>query len=281
MRLELFNYILFDKKEFNSLFLNYDFDIADLNSKIAALNSEIETGKSNVASLHAVLDTQEELIADLKSQIQIQAAEAELETYWNTKRPKADITYLGRSIPNKNSSYKIDVRTFFNPNDSLLPVFTGTNDEIALAALRYVNGFLTYVSDKENVRLNEYWQFPFETIALKISDCEDGAALIANIMLKSGIPYWRLRLNAGLVEGGAHAYVTYLAEDNEWYVLDWCFNFDDSVANFKKVPFSKLSKYYAIWFSWNQKYAFYDMAFTDAANDKKHKEIFEDKFKIN
>jgi hypothetical protein len=47
---------------------------------------------------------------------------------------------------------------------------------------------------------------------------------MANIMLRSGIPYYRIRLNAGNVNGGGHAYVTYCREtDNQFVVLDWCY----------------------------------------------------------
>jgi len=86
-------------------------------------------------------------------------------------------------------------------------------------------------------------------------DCEDGAILMANMMLLSGVPYWRIRLNAGDVEGGGHAYVTYLREtDNEWYILDWCYWPSES-ANFKK-KWKDAQKYFGIWGSWNTKYIY-------------------------
>lgn len=91
--------------------------------------------------------------------------------------------------------------------------------------------------------------------------CEDGAILMANMMINSGVSSWRLRLNAGDVKigngvrRGGHAYVTYLREfDNKWYVLDWCYEYKESV-NFKKT-WKKAKKYFSIWFSWNLKYIY-------------------------
>jgi hypothetical protein len=86
-------------------------------------------------------------------------------------------------------------------------------------------------------------------------NCEDGAILMANIMVESGIPYWRIRLNAGDVKGGGHAYVTYLREkDNKWYILDWCYWSNESI-NFGRT-WAEAKNYFGIWFSWNNKYGF-------------------------
>ena len=38
-----------------------------------------------------------------------------------------------------------------------------------------------------------------------------------------------IRLNAGDVKGGGHCWCTYLAEkDNVWYILDWCYWYNES-----------------------------------------------------
>ena len=76
-------------------------------------------------------------------------------------------------------------------------------------------------------------------------------------MLMSCIPQWRLRLNAGDVKGGGHCWVTYLAKkDNQWYILEWCYWYDES-KGLKKL-YKDAEKYFKIWFSWNTKYLYLD-----------------------
>lgn len=182
-----------------------------------------------------------------------------LETYWNNKRPKSDITYPARPIANKSMNYEVDPRIFWT-NDKMPTVTGATHDEMAMNALKYVISHVTYTPDKTQFTLNEEWLFGYETLSLKKGDCEDGAILMANIMLKSGIPYWRIRLNAGNVQGGGHAWVTYLREaDNKWYILDWCYWPNESL-NFGRT-YREAEKYYSIWFSWNIKYIYADEKF--------------------
>ena len=139
--------------------------------------------------------------------------EEELEIYWNTKRTQI--------IPRHNAreGTSMDLRQFFQKND-LLPKFKGTNDEVALNAFNWVRKNCDYKLDE-----GEQWLFAFESHKIYDGiDCEDGAILMANIMQNSGVPYWRIRLNMGEVKGGYHAWVTYLREsDDQWIVLDWCY----------------------------------------------------------
>jgi len=185
--------------------------------------------------------------------------EGELESYWNNKRPKTSWKHRGRPLfENKErelvwtkDNILVDPRIFFNI-DSTLSTFEGTNDEIASRCLNWVAKYITYTSDKEP---SEFWQFAFETNKRRKGDCEDGAILMANMMLMSGIPYWRIRLNCGEVQGGGHAYLTYLREeDNQWYVMDWCYWYNES-RNYQKT-WKSAEKYFTIWGSWNQKYVF-------------------------
>jgi hypothetical protein len=187
-----------------------------------------------------------------------------LEVYWNTKRVSNDqYTYPCRTVNNdKTTIYAVDPRIFLPLHDSKIPVMSGTSDEIALKAQRYVVKNMRYVADKDPF---EYWQFPYETLNLKLSDCEDGSLLMANIMLQSGVPYWRIRVNAGNVldpnisvskSPVGHAYVTYLREsDNKWYLLDWCYWPDES-KDFKLTWKQAEGKYFDIWFSFSQKHIY-------------------------
>lgn len=188
-----------------------------------------------------------------------------LEDYWNNKRPKIYQEYLRHET---DGDYQIDVRNFFQPYDEVIPKVTGEDfDDIARNALIWVMEHITYVPDNSNdtYKTNEYWAYAYQTMHHRKGDCEDGAILLANIMLRSGIPYWRIRLNAGSVNGGGHAYVTYLREfDNNWTVLDWCY-----WANYKRVAerpthdqeqnYTNKNRNFYIWFSWNMKYSFGQM----------------------
>lgn len=169
-----------------------------------------------------------------------------LEKKWNNKRPKITPTYKGRSkIP-------LDPRIFWD-KDTTLPLLKGTNDEMAEQALVWTIRNIRYIRDG-----GEFWQMSFETLKQKQGDCEDGAILMANMLLNSGVPYWRIRLNAGSVQGGGHAWLTYLREsDNKWYVMDWCYWPHESLGWKKK--WDDAEKYFRIWFSWNKRYIFGDL----------------------
>ena len=173
-----------------------------------------------------------------------------LENWWNTRRPTANgYTHRARDIGGKRIT--VDPRVFFATPDNRVPwvLAQNSNDVKALRCLEWVVNNITYVRDPIQFKAVEEWLFAFETVALRKGDCEDGAILMANMMLKAGIPYWRIRLNAGKVKGGGHCWVTYLREiDNRWIVLDWCYNFYPNGQFWKEAK-----DYYDIWFSWTTK----------------------------
>jgi len=179
-----------------------------------------------------------------------------LESYWNNKRRKINKKHKARPLPGKLEAQNVDPRIFFTPYDSTIPKVSGmSNDEKAQKALQKVRNDITYVPEFTQFKMPEFWLFAWETQKLRKGDCEDGAILMANIMLRSGIPYWRIRLNAGDVKSGGHAYVTYLAEkDNQWYILDWCYWPTRKLDTLYKDA----EKYFSIWYSWNTKYIFGD-----------------------
>lgn len=171
----------------------------------------------------------------------------------NNKYPKKDIQYR----VTHDKTYLIDVRNFIQEYDSTIPSVSGkTDDEKALNGLKFVKNNIKYTKDKSQYGLNEYWCYAYQTWKNKKGDCEDGAILLYNILLKSGIPYWKLRLSAGDVVDGGHAYLTYYCEEQDkWVILDWCY-----YPNNKKIKDRKHykddEKYGNVWFSWNQKYAY-------------------------
>jgi predicted transglutaminase-like cysteine proteinase len=223
-----------------------DVELGKLKSEIAVILSSDQTLKLKVKEL-------EEMISK-KSMDEV------LEADITSKRPKIQRNY---SRFETDGQYSIDVRNFFQINDANTPVVTGkTNDDKALAALRTVRGRVAYNSDKSTYTQDEYWAYAYQTLTRAKGDCEDGAILLANILIKSGVPYWRVRLNAGSVNGGGHAYVTYCREtDNEFVVLDWCYWPNDMAISLRPTHreernYMNTEKNFYVWFSWDMKYVY-------------------------
>jgi len=244
------------------------------NSEIVILKQQITdlTNKNNdllkhTSDLNITIDSINILnkqltfdIATIKSQLE--EKKNPLEEFWNNKRPKANVYYKGRPLIGSTTNIDLDLRNFINPNDCRIPNIQGLNDdEKAINGLKWVHNNFKYVADKTQWGMSELWQFPFESLQTLKGDCEDGAILLYNILLKSGIQYWKLRLNAGDVKGGGHCWLTYLREsDNSWVILDWCYWTDlQPIATRKK--YNEMENYFDIWFSWNQKYCFNDTVY--------------------
>jgi len=176
---------------------------------------------------------------------------------WNNKWPMAPIIYKAQG------TYLMDVRNLvFNRSyvlEKTSKYLIGTDDEKALAALKKVKLILTYVSDDSNYNVAEFWQDPEITIQSCKGDCEDGAILLASLMRCAGIPAYRVKICAGWVKTtdgrGGHAYVIYLADDGNWYPLDWCYYGNESIKNFLKVPHKDNTNYQDIWWTFNDEYS--------------------------
>jgi hypothetical protein len=140
---------------------------------------------------------------------------------------------------------------------------------------------LTYAYDDEKYDAPDYWLFPFESVAAGFGDCEDGAILIAALAINAGIPNYKVKVACGYVcsgnisgdtydtlkhsngkcDGqscGGHAYCIYLASDNEWRIIDWCYWADYNTSMLQK-PLAKnggYNNYYKdIWFTFNNEYS--------------------------
>lgn len=211
-------------------------------------------------------------VDSLRKQVEVCKLEAELqniasnlmsENWWNGRWRKNRSTYQiqpGRFV---------DVRTVFaidiGGEVKLRKVATSWErygaDVIALKALKYVIKRTTYQDDQVTNKTPEYWQDAKTTHYIKKGDCEDGAILILKLMQLAGVPAWRRKLCAGYVKWsktaplGGHAYAIYLADDNKWYVLDWCYFPNNSLRYFKVRPHSKISYYGDIWFTCNEQFS--------------------------
>lgn len=199
----------------------------------------------------------------------------EIADFWNNKYEKKEVIYSGRTLKTSNTSISVDVRNFIIKNDYILKQIIeeyklkkDTYNETAYACQKFVVDYLDYVSDIRNDCCPEFWQFPFETIASKMGDCEDGAILMASLMLNAGIPNFRVKVCAGTVQPeptapvGGHAYCIYLADREDgtlaWEIHDWCYYEDTDVMTGKK-PLLKEGGYNncykEIWFSFNDEYS--------------------------
>jgi hypothetical protein len=194
----------------------------ELDSQEAIINS-LEDENKALNNENAILGLE---LDSLKELVVPEDPDAVLKEYWEHRREKTNsFRYTARAAQYGGPRILIDPRVFFTPLDNAVPTVSGDSyDDKAFAALRHVIRSVRYQTDRSLYDAVEHWPFAYETVSLRAGDCDGGAILLANILLKSGVPYWRVRLNAGDVKGGGHAWVTYLREsDNQWVILDWCF----------------------------------------------------------
>lgn len=210
--------------------------------------------------------------------------------YWENKWEKAPIIYTGRALRGEFYKKQIDadVKTFIKKDDAILwHVITqvglrrDTPNETAFVIQNFVCNFLKYKYDDETEDCPEFWQFPFEAIQSEIGDCEDGAILIASLLINAGIPSWRVKVCAAQVmadpifapsdsELGGHAYCIYLADrpDSErkleWVILDWCY-LQDPEVRIEEKPLARdggqEGAYKDIWFTFNDESSWSQTAF--------------------
>ena len=210
--------------------------------------------------------------------------------YWNSKWDTAPIIYTGRALRGASYSKQIDVdvKAFIKRNDAILwHVLTQLNlrkdtpNDTALAIQNFVCNFLKYKYDDIVSECPEFWLFPFEAVQSEIGDCEDGAILIASLLINAGIPSWRVKVCAAQVmadpifapsdtELGGHAYCIYLADRPnserklDWVILDWCYLQDPEIPITEK-PLARNGgtegAYREIWFTFNDLYSWAQSSF--------------------
>lgn len=197
--------------------------------------------------------------------------ESELKEYYNTKHPTQNIVYKSRYMPGVSGQMFTDIKNFITTNNFLIDGIVsqlGTDsldlsfDEKAEIIQKWVIDSVSYRYDQHVSGYLEFWQFPFETISLGTGDCEDGAVLMASLMIASGIPNYRVRVAGGLVATGqpsaptgGHGWCCYLRQtDNKWIPLDWCYL--PELGEIKdRVTIKDNDNYLDTWFSWNDEYS--------------------------
>ena len=100
----------------------------------------------------------------------------------------------------------------------------GAFDLRAWKIWKYVAESIAYVTDKNAQGMDDFWQFPEETLMLRKGDCEDSSFLLATLLLASGISDHCVRVVLGKVisaEGvSGHAWVVYQSENGIWCLLE-------------------------------------------------------------
>lgn len=126
-----------------------------------------------------------------------------------------------------------------------------SNDAKVLEILRWVKSHVVYIRDIKVWYVKEKWQTAIETYQKATGDCEDGAVLILILARMVGVPSNQIKLNAGSVEGGGHAWIEYRADyDGMRRYIDWCYWYDS--RTFRIRPWAHaLHKYFSVWWSVN------------------------------
>lgn len=102
----------------------------------------------------------------------------------------------------------------------------GAFDRRAYLAWDYVTRHVRYSFDKDRQGYDDFWLFPDETLSLAVGDCEDGAILLAQMLVAAGISPYCVRVvlghlfDAHAVLLGGHAWTVYQDELGTWRLLD-------------------------------------------------------------
>jgi predicted transglutaminase-like cysteine proteinase len=142
----------------------------------------------------------------------------------------------------------INVTEFFTRNDSrLLDIVKGWanlfEEKKVEAAFNWVLRHITY-----REKSNAFWNMPDETLDTCSGVCEDGAILLANLLVYSGVPFWKVLIC--VYDNVHHVVVTYKGKLLDWTnpehtvvpngVLWYCFNakraytFQENVDKWKR-----------------------------------------------
>ena len=189
-------------------------------------------------------------------QIRKRQKDKKREQKWRAAFKKSPVIY------NAQNSNPRDVRTFLFDQSYILKAYVdyyklkGIDDEnTMLRILLWVQDNLKYVGDEKNKGQIEFWQNPEDTIITLKGDCEDGAILIKSLSLVAGVPDWKVKILAGNVVGGGHAYCTFIRHDETQVILDWCY-WPNRKPLHARPDRRREPNYKEVWFSWDKKYSY-------------------------
>lgn len=128
--------------------------------------------------------------------------------------------------------------------------------DVAIVSIqKWVINNYSYVGDEVTWDCKEKWAtFKESFIQMRgLGDCEDYAIAILVLARKSGIPSDRIKLVAGMVRGGGHAYILYTTETGREVIIDGTYWPDIRSVNQRKTIWQQPNYYYGnqIWFGVN------------------------------
>lgn len=178
------------------------------------------------------------------------------EQWWTDRFPKQPVLYRAQDGNLR------DVRNFIFEHSYILDQVIAQNNlkgasdnETVLKCCLFVQDNIQYVSDEQSRKQVEFWQNPEDTITRGTGDCEDGAILMKSLTQCAGVPDWKVKIVAGDVKGGGHAYCTYIRDNDTQCILDWCYWPNRLPVN-QRPSFAQEENYYSIWFSFNNAHSF-------------------------
>jgi len=129
---------------------------------------------------------------------------------------------------NFTDSFKVDVprrgmgdhvRFYVTPNNpavqtQLLEIGNDLN-----TIYSWVGENIVYEFDSDVYGTEDYWQFPYETLALKTGDCEDQAFLLASLARAAGVEAEDIFVALGTIDNQGHAWVIIRTQIG-WRILE-------------------------------------------------------------
>ena len=117
---------------------------------------------------------------------------------------------------------------------------------------------IRYRSDRENFGLNDYWQFPLETLERGSGDCEDIAILLCSLLRSYGVQSNQVYVAIGTPKGmnEYHAYLIERYSKGIWNMIEPQLDPVTSAVSFTFLDWALTSDYSSDLYCFNEQYYF-------------------------
>ncbi len=273
--------------------------IRELETDIVGYQSLLEVLKEDSVEKEKIFNKLDkaygELLKDYEEALENPSKESGLELELNTKYPKADIQYSGRTFGTTKNRIPIDVRLLITKNDyhihdilkkKRLYYKKGSMDAHILKVYHWIKkDYYRYVYDKTNYGVSEFWEFPFEILEglekkyIKGADCDSWAHFITSFLIASGVPDWKVRVVIGTCALGGHSTVyVYCDKTNKFHHINSTMGAHSNYTKLEKYPTTDDADsgkdrlgIKNVWFSFNDKYAWHKFTSEAKNSFKKRK----------
>ena len=141
-------------------------------------------------------------------------------------------------------------RITYNPQSHFLKDH-GYKD-ISEVSISYVEDFGEYQTYDFEVEDTHTFVFKNGIVSFQ---CEDMGILIKSLSLVAGVPDWRVKILAGNVVGGGHAYCTFIRDDDSQCILDGCYWPNRLPINSRPARETE-KNYLEVWFSFDRMHGY-------------------------